>query len=163
MARTARRAPFPRLAKKILEDYWSFHPTTASASGLHRFDGKLGVYTNGSLNAFATRLHGYLNALDRIAKADGLSSKGRLELGVLRGMLRSELSELEDQRLPKSLPFYHLVRLNIVNYLLRNYAPFDRRLRSIGNLQSDLPRYLRDMRGTMDRKLADTFYEVGEQ
>jgi len=163
LARSARRVAFPRLAKKILEDYWSFHPTTASGSGLHRFDGKLGVYTNASLKAFATRIHGYLGALDRIAKADGLSPKARLELGVLRGMMRTELSELEDQRLPKTLPFYHLVRLSIVNYLLRNYASFDRRLRSAGQLQSQVPRYLKDLRATTDRRLADTFYEVGEQ
>jgi len=161
--RRSSRKPASRLAKKILEDYWSFHPTTASGSGLHRFDGKLGVYTNASLKAFAARIHRYLGALDRIAKADGLSPKARLELGVLQGMMRTELSELEDQRLPKTLPFYHLVRLSIVNYLLRNYAPFDRRLRSAGQLQSQVPRYLKDLRATTDQRLADTFYEVGEQ
>src|SRR5207249_8552814 len=45
LAPTARRPAFPRLAKKILDDYWSFHPTTAAAFGIHRYDGMLPVYT----------------------------------------------------------------------------------------------------------------------
>ena len=162
MPRRSRRTPFPRLAKKILDDYWSFHPTSAASVGLHRFDGVLPVYTTTSLAAFATRARGHLKALDRIEPADGLSAKARLELGVLRGLLLSELSEIEDQRLPKSLPPFFLYRLSVVNYLLRSYAPLDRRLRAVGKLQAQVPRFLTDLRATMDRRLADTFYEMGE-
>src|SRR5213076_527605 len=56
---------------------------------------------------------------DRFAQTDGLSRAARLELGVLRGLLLSELSEIDDQRLPRAFPFYFLYRLSIVNYLLR--------------------------------------------
>jgi len=85
-----------------------------------------------------------------------------LELGVLRGLLLSELSELEDQRLTHSFPPQFLFRLSVVNYLLRKYAPLDRRLRAIAKLQAQIPRYLKELRGTMDRRLADTFYEMAE-
>src|ERR1700756_450291 len=52
--------------------------------------------------------------------------------------------------------------MNIVNYLLRNYAPLDRRVRAIGKLESQAPRFLKDLRATLDPRLADTFFEVGE-
>src|SRR5437667_1547777 len=52
--------------------------------------------------------------------------------------------------------------MNIVNYLLRKYAPLDRRVRAIGKLESQVPRFLKDLRSTLDRRLADTFFEVGE-
>src|SRR5205823_356202 len=80
----------------------------------------------------------------------------------LRGMLLSDLSEIDDQRLPHSFPPYCLYRLNIVNYRLRNYAPLDRRLRAVAKLQSGVPAFLRDFRQMMNRRLADTFYEIGE-
>ena len=157
-----RQLLFPRLAKKILDDYWSFHPSTAAAAGIHRYDGILPVYTAASLGAFTTRVRGYLEALDRHDRSDRLSRQVRLRLGVLRGLLLTELSEIEDQRLPQALPLYSLFRMNIVNYLLRKYAPVDRRVRAIGRLQAQVPRFLKELRSTLDRRLADTFFEVGE-
>src|SRR5438094_8237625 len=94
LAPTARRPAFPRLAKKILDDYWSFHPSTAAAAGIHRYDGILPVYTAASLGAFTTRVRGYLEALDRHDRSDRLSRQVRLRLGVLRGLLLTELSEI---------------------------------------------------------------------
>src|SRR3989475_8157445 len=162
MPGSARQLPFPRLAKKILDDYWSFHPSTAAAAGIHRYDGILPVYTAASLGAFTTRVRGYLEALERRDRSDGLSRQVRLRLGVLRGLLLTELSEIEDQRLPQALPLYSLFRMNIVNYLLRKYAPVDRRVRAIGRLQAQVPRFLKELRSTLDRRLADTFFGVGE-
>ena len=122
----------------------------------------LPVYTAATLRAFTTRVREYIDALDRLDRGDGLTRKVRLRLGVLRGLLLTELSEIEDQRLPNALPPYFLFRMNIVNYLLRKYAPLDRRVRAIGKLESQVPRFLKDLRSTLDRRLADTFFEVGE-
>src|SRR5216117_4253709 len=162
MARGKSRSNFRVVAKRIIEDHRSFDPTGSAASGLHRFDGILPDYSVASLSRYTSRARKDLKALDRIAQTDGLSRAARLELGVLRGLLLSELSEIDDQRLPHSFPPYFLYRLNIVNYLLRNYAPLDRRLRAVAKLQSGVPAFLRDLRQMMDRRLADTFYEIGE-
>ncbi|TMA07248.1 MAG: DUF885 domain-containing protein, partial [Methanobacteriota archaeon] len=153
---------FRGLAKRIVQDHRTFDPTGSAASGLHRFDGILPDYSAAALNRYVARSRKDLDALARLERTDGLSRAARLELGVLRGMLLSELSEIEDQRLPHSFPPYFLYRLNIVNYLLRNYAPLDRRLRAVAKLQSGVPAFLRDLRQMMDRRLADTFYEIGE-
>jgi len=104
LSRSPRQLAFPRLAKKILDDYWSFHPTTAAAAGIHRYDGILPVYTVPALRAYLTRVQGYLERLARLDRGDGLSRQVRLRLGVLRGLLLSELSEIEDQRLPRAFP-----------------------------------------------------------
>src|SRR5437762_10352388 len=153
---------FRGLAKRIVQDHRTFDPTGSAASGLHRFDGILPDYSAAALNRYVARSRKDLDALARLERTDGLSRAARLELGVLRGMLLSELSEIEDQRLPHSFPPYFLYRLHIVNYLLRNYAPLDRRLRAVAKLQSGIPAFLRDLRQMMDRMLEDTFYEIGE-
>src|SRR5438309_7995910 len=148
MAREKTRSNFRAVAKRIIEGHRSFDPTGSAASGLHRFDGILPDYSAASLRRYTSRAQKDLKALDRIAQTDGLSRAGRLELGVLRGLLLSELSEIDDQRLPRAFPFYFLYRLSIVNYLLRKYAPLDRRLRAVGKLQSQIPGFLRVARGT---------------
>src|SRR5256885_2573994 len=137
MAREKTRSNFRAVAKRIIEDHRSFDPTGSAASGLHRFDGILPDYSAASLRRYTSRARKDLKALDRIAQTDGLSRAGRLDLGVLRGLLLSELSEIDDQRLPRAFPFYFLYRMSIVNYLLRDYAPLDRRLQAVGKLQSD--------------------------
>ena len=162
MARAKKGSSFPALAKRILDEHRAFHPTQAAGSGLHRYDGLLPDYTGPSVRRYTARAKSALDALNRIERKGGLSRKARLELGVLCGMLLSEASELVDQRLPRAFPPHFLFRLSVVNYLLRNYAPLDRRLRAVATLQSQVPRYLKDLRTTMDRRLADTFYEMAE-
>src|SRR6266480_1492726 len=126
---------FRGLARRIVQDHRTFDPTGSAASGLHRFDGILPDYSAAALNRYVARSRKDLDALARLERTDGLSRAARLELGVLQGMLLSELSEIEDQRLPHSFPPYFLFRLNIVNYLLRNYAPLDRRLHAVAKPQ----------------------------
>jgi len=162
MAKKKALSSFPKLARQVLNDYRTFHPTLAASSGLHAYDGRLPHYTPSSVRRFAQTTRRHLESLDRFATRDGLSPNAKLELGVLRGMLLTELSDIEDRRRPWSLPTYSLYRMNIVNYLLRSYAPFDRRMRAVANLQADVPRFLKDLRAILDRRLAETFYEVGE-
>jgi uncharacterized protein (DUF885 family) len=162
MVRRRSRDAFRPLAKRILEEYREFHPTLAASSGLHRYDGRLADYTHASVRRYVASARKALQALDRTEREDGLSRTAHLELGVLRGLLLNEISELEDQRLPQAFPPHHLFRLSVVNYLLRNYAPLDRRLRAVARLQAQIPRYMKDLRATTDRQLADTFYEMAE-
>jgi hypothetical protein len=162
MAKPRPASSVPTLARRILKEYWSFHPTLAAGSGMHAFDGRLPTYTAASVRRFAAKSRRDLGALERIEKRGHLSPNGRLELGVLKGLVLNELSDIEDQRLPRALPTYSLYRMGIVNYLLRNYAPFDRRMRAVAKLQGQVPRFLKDLRATMDRRLADTFYEMAE-
>src|SRR6266536_6541668 len=129
MAKKKALSSFPKLARQVLNDYRTFHPTLAASSGLHAYDGRLPHYTPSSVRRFAQTTRRHLESLDRFATRDGLSPNAKLELGVLRGMLLTELSDIEDRRRPWSLPTYSLYRMNIVNYLLRSYAPFDRRMR----------------------------------
>src|SRR2546422_11206066 len=106
MAREKTRSNFRAVAKRIIEDHRSFDPTGSAASGLHRFDGILPDYSTASLSRYTSRARKDLKALDRIAETDGLSRSGRLELGVLRVLLRSQLSMVDDQRLPRGFPVY---------------------------------------------------------
>ncbi len=150
------------IAKEILQARREFHPTVAASSGLHQYDGRLPNYSPAAVRHRLAQIDRHLNALDRFEGRAKLSPSMRLELGVLRGMLLSERWDLADARDPTTLPTYFLFRLSVLNYLLRNYAPLDRRLRAVAKLQTDVPGFLRQLRQTAERRLAETKYEMGE-
>src|SRR5256712_6334205 len=52
--------------------------------------------------------------------------------------------------------------MNICNYHQRKFASLDLCVRAIGKLESHVPRFLKDLRSTLDRRLAETFFEIGE-
>ncbi len=163
MARKPGAAPaVGKVAQQILTARWGFHPTSAAGMGLHRYDGRLPTYSPAALKRRATQIRKQLETLDGIARRGGLPPVAKLELGVLRGMLLTEQFDHSDLREPHTLPPYFLYRLSIVGYVMRNYAPLDRRLRAVARMQSQVPRFLREMRATTDRRLPETYYEMAE-
>jgi uncharacterized protein (DUF885 family) len=162
MAKRGPAAAFHAVAKTILEARRSYHPTMAAGSGLHQYDGRLPDYSAPSVARRAAQVEKQLRALDAFGEAAALSPNQRLELGVLRGMLLSERWDLVDARDAQELPSFFLFRMSVLNYLMRNYAPLDRRMRAIAKLQAQVPRYLGQFRATVDRRLAETKYEMAE-
>ncbi len=162
MPRRASKPSVPALSKSILQAAWAFDPTRGAALGLHRYDGLLPTYTRATVERRAGRIRRDLKALGAAAKDGGLSARAKLEVGVLRSMLLREQFALVDQQGPRKAPRYVLGKLSIVDYLLRNYAPLDRRVRAIAKLQAQVPAHLARFRALMDRSLAETQYEMAE-
>jgi len=156
------KAAFQALANEILRRRWDFHPTGAAGAGLHRYDGRLPDYSPAAVKRRIAQIEKHLRALDAYAAGAKPEGRTRLELGVLRGALLSERFDLAESRDPETLPTYFLYRMSVLNYLLRNYAPLDRRLRAIARLQGQVPRYLRQFRASVTRRLPETYYEMAE-
>ena len=162
MPRRVSNATLSAVSKSILRTAWEFDPTRGVSLGLHRYDGRLPVYTRTTVERRVTRIRRELRALDAVAVRNTLSGRARLEAGVLRSLLLKELFALVDAQSPRKAPMYTLGKLSIVNYLLRNYAPLDRRMRVIARLQEQVPAYLDRFRAFLDRRLAETQYEMAE-
>ncbi len=150
------------MSKSILHAAREFDPTRGVYVGLHRYDGRLPVYTKATIERRVARIRRDLKTLDAVAGADHLSAQARLEVGVLRSLLLKELFALVDAKSPEKAPMFSLGKLSIVNYLLRNYAPLDRRVRAIARLQEQVPGHLARFRALVDRRLAETQYEMAE-
>ncbi len=162
MPRRASKKSVSAVSKSILQAAWEFDPTRGVYVGLHRYDGRLPVYTKVTIERRVARVRRDLKMLDAVASGDRLSAQARLEVGVLRSLLLKELFALADAQSPRKAPSYTLGKLSIVNYLLRNYAPLDRRVRSIAKLEAQLPAHLARFRALADRSLAETQYEMAE-
>lgn len=162
MAQHRSTSSFRSLSESILRAAWEFDPTRGVFLGLHEYDGGLPVLTTATVERRVGAIRRQLKALGAFAKADGELPQVRLESGVLRAMLLKELFDLVDAKAPKKAPMGILWNLNIVSYILRNYAPVDRRIRAVAKLQSGVPAYLRRFRALTDRRLAETQYEMAE-
>ncbi len=162
MPRRASGPSVSALSKSILNASWEFDPTRGVYVGLHRYDGRLPVYTKSTIERRVGRIRRDLKSLDAASRADRLPAQAALEVGVLRSMLLKEQFALVDQQAPKKAPQYSLGKLSIVNYLLRNYAPLDRRVRAIAALEAQVPAHLARFRALADRRLAETQYEMAE-
>ena len=162
MAKRGPGAAFNAIAKAIIQGRRGFHPTAAAGSGLHEYDGRLPDYSTASVARRVVQIEKQLKALESFGETAKLSSSLRLELGTLKGMLLTERWDFADAKDARELPSSTLFRMSVLNYLMRNYAPLDRRLRAIAKLQSQVPRYLRQLRASMDRHLAETKYEMAE-
>ena len=162
MPRRRSKPSVSALSKSILRATWEFDPTRAANLGLHRYDGRLPVYTKATIERRVGRIRRDLTSLDALARRDGLSTQAKLEVGVLRSLLLKEQFALVDQQSPRRAPRYMLGKLSIVDYLLRNYAPLDRRVRAIAKLQAQVPAHLDRFRALVDRSLAETQYEMAE-
>lgn len=162
MAKRSAGAAFQEAARTIILERRAFHPTGAAGSGLHAYDGLLPDYSAPRLARRLARIERQLKALDSFEGRARLSPSQRLELGVLKGMLLSERWDFVDEETTKQLPSTFLFRMSVLNYLMRNYAPLDRRLRAIAKLQTQVPRFLRQLRDSIERRLAETKYEMAE-
>lgn len=178
MARTSNRKPRSRprtrrpetragarlrkLARTILKARWDFRPTSAQQAGLHAYDGKLPDFSSRAIARRITAVRSQLRQLQAIGP-DSLSPKDRLDHGVLVAMLEGELFDFEAMKLHRIFPPLYLWRMNLVDYLLRNYAPLETRMRAVARLLEQVPRFVGQMRANLRRSIPETCYEVGEQ
>lgn len=158
--RGSKRA-FSTIAKEILTAYCEANPFDAVELGLHRYGGRVMDLRPASMERRVARIDRDLEILDRHEAAGGPPER-RLEIGVLRSRLLKERFGLADSRWPRESPSSTVGAINLVEYLLREYAPVDARLRSATKLQARVPHYLEVLRQITTRRLAETQYEVGE-
>jgi len=149
-------------APRILKAHWDFHPTTAQSFGLHEYDGRLPDFSATAVAKRIAVVRSQERELRAIA-ADALLPNERLDRGILIAMLEDELFDLAVMQYHRIFPPFHLWRMNVVNYLLRNYAPLETRMRAVARLLEQAPRFVGRMRATLRRSIPDTCYEVGEQ
>ncbi len=162
MPQPASKTSVSAVSRSILHGAWEFDPTRGVYAGLHRYDGRLPVYTKATIERRVARIRRDLKTLDTLARSDRLSAQSRLEVGVLRSLLLKERFAFVDAQSPKKAPMFTLGKLSIVNYLLRDYAPLDRRVRAIAKLEAQVPSHVAHFRALADRSLAETQYEMAE-
>ena len=139
-----------KLSEKLIGEHWDFYPTSGSRIGRHEFDGRLPDLSPASINRRKTEIRCGLSDLHALP-VQALNDEERLSWRMLELLLQRELFTFEEMRPLENNPMRQAGFLNVGNYVRRDYAPLEDRLRAASSALKQVPDFLR----TLDAALRD--------
>ncbi|MEP7146386.1 MAG: DUF885 domain-containing protein, partial [bacterium] len=146
---------FENFAEKFFNKYLEFNPQKGTYLGLHEYDGKIGGVTQ---NAFDSQIDVYKDLYTELnsIEPENLSAINKYDHDIAKWALEKELFELEDIKPYKNNPMvYAFAFSGIDDYINREYAPFDDRLRSLISLIKCIPGTLKAAEENLDKSLPE--------
>lgn len=138
-------------ADTVIDNFARFDPVWGTTIGIHTYDGRLGDFSKGNIEAFIKYLQGEENYISKI-DTTGWPIDDRIDQKLL-------LSDVEYQMfLLKTFPYwkrspsvYSDQCLNGIYYLvLRDFATLEERLPNIISRLKEIPRICREARANLD-------------
>ncbi len=120
---------FDAIAKDYIRQYWDSHPLKAAEAGLHQYDGRAPDFSGAGIERW---LAYNKETLAKLAKVDHseLSPSRQVDHQILRFACGKAIFELQDLAVHKANPdFYNKISEGLLNYIRRDYAPLEVRLR----------------------------------
>ena len=138
------------LSERIIREHWDFYPTSGSRIGLHEYDGRLPDLSPGQISRRQREIRSDLQEIQGLDTAS-YDSVDLLSFHLLKMLMEREQFTFEEMRPLENNPMRQVGFLNMGNYLRRNYAPFEDRLRSATAALNQVPNFLH----TLDDALRD--------
>lgn len=130
---------FTELAEEIFNKYLEIYPQNGTGLGLHEYDGKIGDLSRESIernHKVCKELHKKLSDID----ASRLTKENRFDLEVAKWGLECDFFETEEMKgFEKNPMTYAFLFGDLGDYISREYAPFDDRLKSVINIIDKVP------------------------
>ena len=159
---TSSAAVLEELSERLIGEHWEFYPTTGSRIGRHEYDGRLPDLSPSSIRRREREIRrgqNELNALD----TSSLSSDQMLSWKILDLFLQRELFTFEEMRPLENNPMRQAGFLNVGNYVRRDYAPLEDRIRSATSALRQVPEFLQcldiALRDDLSRHMVDMSVE----
>ena len=138
------------LSEKLIGEHWDFYPTAGSRIGRHEYDGKLPDLSPPQIRRRQEEIRRGIADL-RSVDSSSFEPDERLSYRMLELFLERELFTFEEMRPLENNPMRHAGFLNMGNYVRRDYAPLEDRLRSATEALALAPEFLQ----TIDAALRD--------
>jgi uncharacterized protein (DUF885 family) len=153
---------FTEFAGSQLKELFEFMPPLASALGLHEYDGR-------TPDLSAEAIEDRVRHIDRaLAELDGIDAGGfdpdtKLDYELLRQGLSSERFRLAELREFSWNPTVVLFIIDVMNYIKRDYAPIEQRVRSLIEYERGIPAVLEQVRRLLEPPLPRPILQVAIQ
>ncbi len=153
---------FLAFADSFLKGSFEFNPMTASNLGLHEYDGKT---PDLSKEAYKQRVAELDRALDELNSIDtsGFDPETRLDYRLLKQGIEAERFKLADMKEHTYSPMPLLWLTDVTNYIKRDYAPIEERVRKLIEYERGIPRLVEQGIALMEPPLARPIVNVGVQ
>ncbi len=139
-----------QLSERLIGEHWDFYPTSGSRIGKHEFDGRLPDLTPASISRRKAEIRRGLTELQALP-TESLFAENLLSHRLLELFQQRELFTFEELQPLENNPMRQAGFLNVGNYVRRDYAPLEDRLRSASSALKQVPDFL----GTLDAALRD--------
>ena len=145
---TAQDHVFHDVAAAYLEELLRSSPELATYLGDHRYDAKLGDYSQGGFEASLALEKSYLARLDELDR-EQLHLHNQIDYDILRNRIESSIFELEEMREYEWNPLVYNVTGSVYGLLARDFAPLGERLTSVAARLSQIPSVLEAARANL--------------
>ncbi len=133
---------FEQFTDDLFNIYLELNPAEGVNIGLHEYDGRLGNITKEGIRKTIETYKNLRDTLNSI-KREELSGENKLDYDISLWGIESELFSIEEMQGYKFNPMtYASIFSGIDNYVSRDYAPFDERLKSIIEIINKVPETL---------------------
>ena len=135
---------FSALANRLIKEHWSFYPTAGSRIGLHEYDGRLPDLSPTQIGRREQEIRRGMKDLRNFGTSD-LAAEELLSYQMLQLFLERELFTFIEMRPLENNPMRQSSFLNMGNYVRRDYAPLEDRLRSATIALRQVPDFLQTL------------------
>lgn len=150
---------FAALADEYIAGHLAWRPANGTALGYHEYDGQITDYRRASLDAELARLKAFEAKLAAFG-AKKLSRDAAFDYRVLQSAIRSEIFGFEQMRVFEQNPMTYAQAFDLTTYVKRNFAPLEKRVRSIVAIQMQIPALFTAARANLNRVLPKAFVET---
>jgi uncharacterized protein (DUF885 family) len=142
---------FNRLVDDYFDAHFQFHPSEATAAGLHQYDTKLEDYSRAAREAESAKLRTLAASLGQINPAQ-LSGASTGDFAFLASTIQGRRLELEALQMWRKDPNFYTsgVTESIFLIIKRNYATPEERLRSVVSRERQIPEALMTARRNLE-------------
>jgi len=153
---------FTDLADAYLKGLFEFMPSLASSLGLHEYDGRT---PDMSKQAIERRIADIERALADLSNIDasGFDHDMRLDYDLLRYGMEMELFRIGEQREHTYNPLFVLWIVDVMNYLKRDYAPAEERVRKLIEYERGIPRLMQQVTDLLELPLSRAHIHIAIQ
>jgi uncharacterized protein (DUF885 family) len=150
---------FSQAAVDFYQHYLEISPTFAAGLGFHQYDGKLPDVSGTGLSERVAWLRRQKAVFDSIPAAQ-VDAQAGIERDVILTAIRGELFDLEVARWPMRNPMYYVDRLELTDYISRDYAPLEQRARGVMGICNGAEAYLHAAQGNLPEAIPRTWIET---
>ena len=151
---------FQSTVEETLRKTWDFYPNLASGLGLHEYDGRLPDISPGALARRADAVREGLESLRQI-DVGSLDQQDGFDYRLLTSALEKEIFELTELKPHENNPIEMLGHIELSNYVKRDYAPLEERVRSLTEALNAVPSFLDALRSSLGDRLARPVLDAG--
>ena len=157
-----RDADFENVADEYIKGWLAAHPIAATALGFHEHDGRIADFTRLWTDAELSRLKRFDERLDKFDPAK-LSASNAVDLRILRAAIKKDLFEQQDLGIYENNPMIYAQAVDLNIYIKRNFSPFEDRVRSIIQIENQVPNIIIAAKTNLAPVLPRPFVELAIQ